>query len=84
MTNMEFDQKEIEELIKNNELAFEVYEKDGGGEIVGGYCNVGGCNMHEYVFDSLELALREAAIMTLKGQKPRSGTCKECWAEMQE
>lgn len=76
-------ESKIENLISSQKLEFSVYEENGSGVIIIEYCNFGGCNANEIVCDSYQLALREAAIMTLKGQTWGTvSACPECRAEI--
>ncbi|QUW20922.1 hypothetical protein JSQ81_13995 [Sporosarcina sp. Marseille-Q4063] len=72
------------ERVEKTKINFEVDidDKSNRWSVITGYCQLGGCNQEELIFNSEFEARRKAIELTLNGNKPKSTTsCPSCFSE---
>jgi hypothetical protein len=81
----EFEEKVKEVKIKDIAFDIEYDDKRGKWFLVTGYCQVGGCSVYGYFFNTRAEAIKKGKELTLLGKEPESGpACYSCRAYLRE
>ncbi|KIV56459.1 hypothetical protein AM501_09910 [Aneurinibacillus migulanus] len=81
---VKFEQRIEKFILKREQIEFEIFLEQETNQwvVITEMCNIGGCSINYYEFNTEEEALRKAAELTILGEKIIcERACSECYLE---